>query len=435
MNAYELIKKKRDGSELNYEELESFLQAYLNGDIKDYQMSAMLMAMLLKGMSFEEVSNYTKILMKSGDIYDFADLDGPKVDKHSTGGVGDKPSIVLAPLLASVGVYVPMVSGRGLGHTGGTLDKLEAISGFNTQVSYEEFKNILYKVGCVMGGQTQNFVPLDKMLYALRDVTATVDDMNLICGSIMSKKLSEGIDALVLDVKTGSGAFMVAYEDSKALAKLCVTIGNNIGKKVRAIITDMNQPLGSYVGNSCEIFECIKLLRGDEVASDIYDLTMKLAQEMYLLSGKTTSKEEADKVLKEAITSGRALEKFGELIEAHGGNPKVIEDTNLLPDTENRYELKAQRSGYISEIKTNDIGFAGIYLGAGRKTLDTQIDHAVGFKINKKLGDKISAGDTILTIHYNNDSGLGAAINKLNESYIISDKHYEPGKLIKEIVD
>ncbi len=423
MNPYEIIKKKRDGNILSKEELNFLINGYSQGKIPDYQFSAFLMAVYFQGMNYEETTNLTLTMMHSGKIFDLSSIPGVKVDKHSTGGVGDKVSLILAPLIAACGVIVPMVSGRGLGHTGGTLDKLESIPGFRTNLSYKEFITNLKKIGLAMIGQTKELTPVDKKLYALRDVTATVDSIPLISASIMSKKLAEGIDGLVLDVKTGSGAFMAKFVDAKKLAKTMIAIGKRMNKKVTTFITDMNQPLGKTVGNTLEVIESIEVLKGNG-EKDLIELTCTLGEEMLLMSKKAKNNIEARKLLQRAIAKGKALEKFRELIKNQGGNEKVIDNLRLLPKAKFQVEVKSVKSGYIAKIDTQRIGMIGVELGIGRKKIEDNIDPAVGFIINKKIGDKVKIGDSLIVIMTNNKS----TANKISQE-LVSCYHFSQHKI------
>ena len=410
----ELIRKKRDGQELTRPELEAIVAGYTRGDFPDYQVSAFLMASLIRGLSREETAVLTEAMLASGQTLNFSDLPAVKVDKHSTGGVGDKTSLLLSPIVAAGGLYVPMISGRGLGHTGGTLDKLEAIPGFSVNVSLDQFRNILRKVGCAMIGQTAEIAPADKKLYALRDVTGTVESPFLICASIMSKKLAEGIDALVLDVKTGSGAFMKDPRDAEFLAELMVETGQRMGKKVVALLTDMDQPLGRYIGNALEVEECIQLLRGEVNGNrDLVELTHELAGWMFYLGGKTPSVTDGKRLSEELLANGKAMAKFRELIEAQGGNPNVCSDTSLLPKARYAVDIPAGREGFVHSIDCEQMGYASLVLGGGRLQKEDSVDPSVGIVLHKKVGNSVRREDPICTIHYNDEKKFNEARNMI----------------------
>ena len=377
------------------------------------------MAVVLRGMSRSETSALTNAMLHSGEVLDLSELPMPKVDKHSTGGVGDKTSLVLAPLVAAAGLAVPMISGRGLGHTGGTLDKLESILGFNVNLSTAEFRRVLKQCGCCMIGQTAEIAPADRKLYALRDVTATVESPYLICASIMSKKLAEGIDALVLDVKTGSGAFMKAEEDAAFLAELMVETGERMGKKVAALITDMNQPLGNNVGNSLEVVECIDVLRGGG-PDDLRELCLELAGWMLHLGGSADSVESGKARSQQLIQSGAALEKFREMVKLQGGDVRSIDNSSLLPKAKSTKDVAASETGFISEIDCRAVGIASVILGGGRAKKEDSVDSAVGIVIHKKLADKVKAGDPLCTIHYNSETQADQAAALLQKSFAVA---------------
>jgi pyrimidine-nucleoside phosphorylase len=418
----ELIRKKRDGHELTREEIDAIVAGYTRGDFPDYQVSAFLMASLIRGLSRRETAYLTEAMLGSGQTLNFNELPAVKVDKHSTGGVGDKTSLLLSPIVAAGGLYVPMISGRGLGHTGGTLDKLEAIPGFNVNLSLQQFRSILGKVGCAMIGQTAEIAPADKKLYSLRDVTGTVESPFLICASIMSKKLAEGIDALVLDVKTGSGAFMKNPRDAEFLAELMVETGQRMGKKVVALLTDMDQPLGRYIGNALEVEECIQLLHGEVNGNrDLVELTHELAAWMFYLGGKTATIEAGKRLSEEILASGRAMKKFRELVEAQGGNPAVCDDTSLLPKSKFAVDVPAGHEGYIHSIQCEQMGYASLVLGGGRHRKEDSVDPAVGIVLHKKVGNSVRRNDPICTIHYNDEKTFNEARNMiLLKAYQIS---------------
>jgi len=394
MRAYDIIRKKRDGQNLSKDELTAFLGNYLKGEVPDYQMSAFLMAVFLKGMLREEMVNMTEIMLSSGTQMDLSDIPAPKIDKHSTGGVGDKVSLALVPLVASAGVVVPMMSGRGLGHTGGTLDKLESIPGFRTTLSVKEFKEILSKIGCAMIGQSEEIAPLDRRLYALRDVTATVESIPLIASSIMSKKLSEGIDGLVLDVKVGRGAFMKELESARRLAKTMVEIGNSFGVKTAALLTDMNEPFGMAIGNSLEVREAIDALKG-KAPEDLMEVTLYLGALMLKLAGIEEDLEAGKKRLLRLIEDGSALERFIKMIELQGGNPKIVERPTLLPYSCLSIDITSEESGYIQSMDAEAVGTASMILGAGREKMDSIIDPAAGIILKKKVGDFVERGELL----------------------------------------
>ena len=420
MQVFELIRNKRDGHILSAEEIDFFIQGYASGDIPDYQAAAMAMAIFFKGLNDEELMTWTQAMIHSGDVMDLGDIEGYKVDKHSTGGVGDKPSLILAPIVAAAGLWVPMISGRGLGHTGGTLDKLESILGFQVQLSSERFREVLRGCGMVLAGQTEDLVPADRKLYALRDVTATVASIPLIASSIMSKKLAEGIDGLVLDVKFGRGAFMQDVESARALAKTLVSIGSRMGKQVVALLTDMNQPLGTHVGNSLEVIEACEILQG-RVDNDVAQLSFRLAAEMLLLGGLTEDLDGAMLLVDELIQSGAAFRKFQEVVTAQGGDPRTLEDYGRFPQAKGVAVLSAPDDGWVHGIACQAIGRLGIRLGAGRTKVSDPVDPAVGFILHRKIGDEVKAGDRLVTVYYN-DADLSDEIRQpLIDCFEISD--------------
>jgi pyrimidine-nucleoside phosphorylase len=419
MHVTDLIRRKRDGVELKPEEIEFLVDGYTRDQIPDYQISAWLMAVLLRGMNQAELAALTGAMLNSGQVLDFSDLPAATVDKHSTGGVGDKTSLVLAPVVAAGGLFVPMISGRGLGHTGGTLDKLESIPGFNVNLSTAEFRRVLQACGAAMIGQTAEIAPADKKIYALRDVTGTVESPYLICASIMSKKLAEGIDALVLDVKTGSGAFMKSEQDAAFLAGLMVETGQRMGKRMTALITDMNQPLGRAVGNSLEVIECIEVLNG-RGPDDLRELCLVLSAWMFLLGRRVASLEEGKKLAQELIINGKAREKFREMIRLHGGEPRVLDDPGLLPKTKQQAVAASPSAGYVTAIMCEQIGTACVLLGGGREKKEDSVDPAVGIMVHKKLGDQVAAGEPLCTIHYNSTERLERARPLVLGAYTIS---------------
>lgn len=406
--AIDVIRKKRDGVELSRGEIESLVSAYTSGETPDYQVSAWLMAVVLKGMTRPETAALTDAMLHSGDVLDLSSLPARKVDKHSTGGVGDKTSLVLAPLAAAAGIAVPMISGRGLGHTGGTLDKLEAIPGFNVNLSVAEFRRVLEICGCAMIGQTAEIAPADRKLYALRDVTGTVESPYLICASIMSKKLAEGIDALVLDVKTGSGAFMKSEKDAAFLAELMVETGERMGKKVVALITDMDQPLGNMIGNALEVVEVAESLRGGG-PEDLRELCLELAGWMLHLGGVSRTVAEGKQQSAQLISSGKALEKFRQMVELQGGDARVVDDPKRLPQARHSLDVLSGKAGYLASMQCEQIGTACVILGGGRERKEDSVDPAVGIVLHKKVGDRVAAGEPIATIHYNAETQAAQA--------------------------
>jgi pyrimidine-nucleoside phosphorylase len=433
MRAVDLIRKKRDSGEHSREEIDFLISGYTRGEIPDYQMSAWLMAAWLRGLSGAEIASLTEAMLHSGEVISFPELPGKKVDKHSTGGVGDKTSLILAPIVAAGGVNVPMISGRGLGHTGGTLDKLEAIPGFNTALSLAEFRDVLGECGMALIGQTAEIAPADKKIYALRDVTSTVENIGLICASIMSKKMAEGIDALVLDVKTGSGAFMQKEEDSVRLAELMVETARRMGKKAVALITDMNQPLGRFAGHSNEVIESIEVLRG-RGAADLRELSLELSAWMFYLGDRTKSVEEGRALAEKLIASGEALGKFKQGIVLQGGNAQVVDNYALLPQAKNRKEIKSRSNGYLSATNCMQFGIALAMLGGGREKKEDTIDPGVGLEFHKRIGDRITAGETLVTVHYNSDAKLADAIGLIENSFVFTDQPTPAKKLVRRLV-
>ncbi|MEK4981245.1 pyrimidine-nucleoside phosphorylase [Bacillus sp. FSL K6-6540] len=431
MRMVDLIAKKRDGKELTTEEINFFIDGYTKGDIPDYQVSAMNMAIYFQDMSDRERADLTMAMVNSGETIDLSAIEGIKVDKHSTGGVGDTTTLVLAPLVAALDIPVAKMSGRGLGHTGGTIDKLESIEGFHVEISKDEFVNLVNQHKIAVIGQTGNLTPADKKLYALRDVTATVNSIPLIASSIMSKKIAAGSDAIVLDVKTGAGAFMKTVEDAKELAHAMVSIGNNVGRKTMAVISDMSQPLGAAIGNSLEVQEAIDALRG-EGPKDLEELCLALGRQMVYLAQKADSLEDAEEKLREVIRNGKALEKFKEFIQNQGGDPSVVDHPDRLPKAQYLIELPAQQDGVVSELVADEIGTAAMLLGAGRVTKESEIDLAVGLMLNKKVGDTVKKGDSLVTIHANREN-VDDVKQKLYESIRIAD-HADAPVLIYDIV-
>jgi len=420
MRAVDIIGKKRDGGVLTRDEISSFVAGVTSGAWPEYQASALLMAIVLRGMTPDETTWLTEAMVTSGIRVDLSAIPGVKVDKHSTGGVGDKTSLILAPVVAACGLPVPMMSGRGLGHTGGTLDKLESIPGFCVRLSLEEMMRALEKVGCAMIGQTDRIAPADKKLYALRDVTATVESIPLISASIMSKKIAEGIDALVLDVKTGSGAFMKSEADSRRLAESLVSIGNASGVRTEAIITDMDAPLGRAVGNALEVIECIEAMRGGG-PSDLMHVTMALTESLLVLGKVATTRGAARHMAQRAIDSGAALERFRQIIEVQGGDPSVVDDLSRLPHVDQRFIVKADRSGYVVRMDAGLVGRASVALGAGRDRVDDPVDPAVGILVNAKPGASVRAGDALLEVIYRDEERLRRATELLTQAIAIAD--------------
>ena len=433
MRAVDIILRKREGAELSAEEIGFFIRGYEGGQIPDYQASALAMAVFFRGMTPGETVALTEAMMRTGEVLDLSDLPGPKVDKHSTGGVGDKTSLVLGPLAAACGLRVPMISGRGLGHTGGTLDKLESIPGFRVSLGLAEFRDVLRKCGIGLIGQTPEIAPADKKLYALRDVTGTVESLPLIAASIMSKKMAEGIEALVLDVKTGDGAFMQKFEDSRALAESMVSIGRGMGKKIVALITDMDQPLGRAAGNALETAECIDTLKGRGPA-DLEALSLELTAWMLALGGAAKDLDAARGAARDALASGRGLAKFREVIALQGGDPEVCDDPGRLPQATERIELPAGSDGYVGRIGCRAVGHAIMLLGAGRETVDSRIDHAVGVVLHKKLGDRVAKGEPLLSVHANDRRRLDEATALLQESIRITREAPRVPPLIREVL-
>ena len=433
MRMYDLIMKKRDGGELSKDEIEYFIEGYTHGNIPDYQASALAMAIYFRGMNDEETANLTLAMANSGDVLNLDRIDGIKVDKHSTGGVGDKTSLVLGPMVASLGVPVAKMSGRGLGHTGGTIDKLESFPGFVTGISEEDFFNNVNKIKIAIAGQTGNLAPADKKLYALRDVTATVENISLIASSIMSKKIASGADVIVLDVKTGSGAFMKTPEKALELAKEMVTIGNNVGRKTMAVVSNMDEPLGYAVGNALEVIEAINTLDG-KGPEDLYNLCLELGSHMVVGAGITDSIEKAKEMLKEAVVNKSALNKLAELVEAQGGDCNAVFDTSLLPQASIIEEYTAKESGYVSSIVCDRVGLAAMVLGGGRETKESTIDLAVGIVLHKKVGDYVKEGESIATFYANDASKMADAKKRFEGTYSFSSEKVKKQPLIQYIV-
>lgn len=419
LRVVDLIRRKRDAQELSRGEIEALVYGYTHGEIPDYQAAAWLMAAVLRGLTRAETAALTDAMLRSGEVLDLSEFSARKVDKHSTGGVGDKTSLVLAPLVAAGGLLVPMISGRGLGHTGGTLDKLESIPGFAVNLSVSEFRRVLRGCGCCMIGQTAEIAPADRKLYALRDVTGTVESPYLICASIMSKKLAEGIDALVLDVKTGSGAFMKKEEDAVFLAQLMVETGERMGKRMVALITDMDQPLGLKIGNSLEVAEVLEILQGEGPA-DLRQLCLELAGWMFHVGDAAPSLVEGRQTAQQMIDSGRALAKFREMVQLQGGDLSAIDDPGRLPRAKHTIEVVSPENGYVTAIACEAVGTACVILGGGREKKEDSVDPSVGIALHKKVGDPVSAKEPLATVHYNSESRAARAKRLIQESYHIS---------------
>lgn len=433
MRMYDLIMKKRNGGKLTKEEIDFMIKGYTEGTIPDYQMSAMMMAVYFVGMNEEETLYLTMAMAHSGEILDLSEIEGVKVDKHSTGGVGDKTSLALTPMVAACGVKIAKMSGRGLGHTGGTIDKLESFEGFSTEISTEQFIENVNKIGVAIMGQTAELAPADKLLYALRDVTATVDNMSLIASSIMSKKLAAGADAIVLDVKTGSGAFMKAEEDAFALAKEMLAIGKNAGKRMMAVISDMDQPLGNAVGNALEVKEAIATLKG-QGPEDFTELCMTLGSCMLMAGGVAENETEAREKLREVIENGKALQKLAEFVRAQGGNEKMVYDTDLLPKAAIIYPVKAPAEGYIRRIRCDEVGICSMILGGGRETKESSIDLSVGVLLQKKVGDYVKEGEVLALIHANDEEKRKACEERLLRAYETGMEKRQEGNVIRGLL-
>jgi pyrimidine-nucleoside phosphorylase len=413
---YELIKAKRDGRALTPDQIRALISGFTQGSIPDYQMAAMCMAIFFRGLSSQELEAWTRAMLDSGEVVDLSDIPGVKVDKHSTGGVGDKVSLCLAPLVAACGVVVPMISGRGLGHTGGTLDKLQSIPGFRVDLSVAEYRKLVREVGACLIGQTSSLVPADRKLYALRDTTATVESIPLIASSIMSKKLAEGIDALVLDVKVGAGAFMKTLEDARTLARTMIGIGGQMGRKLTALITDMEQPLGQTVGNALELIEAVAVLRS-QGPPDLTELTFALGTEMLLLAKRARSEQDARKQLEEAVESGAARTKLKEIVRGQGGDPAFVDNPSVLPSARSVWDLPSPASGFVQGIDAEAVGLAAMALGAGRERVDSQIDPAVGITLFRKRGDAVSLGQPLARIHYNQKERLEDVTSRILQAF------------------
>lgn len=433
MRMYDIIMKKRNGGELTGEEIRFFIEGYTAGKIPDYQVSALMMAIYFQKMTEKETYELTMAMANSGDNLDLSAIEGCKVDKHSTGGVGDKTSLALTPMVAACGIPVAKMSGRGLGHTGGTIDKLESFAGFNTSLTTEQFIHNVNETGIAIMGQTADLAPADKKLYALRDVTATVDNMSLIASSIMSKKLAAGADAIVLDVKTGSGAFMKAEEDAFALAREMVQIGKNAGRNTIAVVSDMDQPLGRAVGNALEVKEAIDTLKG-EGPDDFVELCLTLGSQMLLAGGRAGSGEEAREKLQQVIADGSALKKLAQFVEAQGGDANAVYNTELLPRASIMEPIPATEEGYIYQIACDEIGICSLILGGGRETKESEIDLSVGIVLEKKVGDYVKKGEALAYIHANDADKLAAARERFYAAYTIAKERPEQGAFIKGIL-
>ena len=433
MRMYDIIMKKRNGFPLSKEEIYYFVDGFTNGTIPDYQASALLMAIYFQHMNYEETLNLTMAMADSGEHLDLSGISGIKADKHSTGGVGDKTTLVLAPMVAAVGVKTAKMSGRGLGHTGGTIDKLESFPGFSTTLSQEQFVKNVNDIGLAVTGQTGNITPADKKIYALRDVTGTVDNISLIASSIMSKKLAAGADVIVLDVKTGNGAFMKNIEDATELAKTLVDIGNGAGKKTYAVISEMNEPLGYAIGNSLEVIEAIDTLKGNG-PRDLYNLCIELGSLMVAASDQNISLEQAKQILKKTIEDGSAYRKFKEFIESQGGNPSDVDNCHDLIKVNQVLDIKSFQSGYIAGIQTENIGNAVMMLGGGRQKKGDSIDHSVGVIIKKKVGEQVKEGESLATVYINNTDNLDTALDLIKSSFEFSEDIIKEPELIKGII-
>lgn len=433
MRAVDIIAKKRDGQELTPDEIGFIIRGYTDGDVADYQMSALLMAIYLRGMTTEETLALTRAMLHSGEIVDFSDLGRPRIDKHSTGGVGDKTSLVIAPVVAAAGVLVPMISGRALAHSGGTLDKLESIPGFRTDLTLAEFRATLEKVGAALIGQTDQIAPSDKKLYALRDVTATVACRPLMAASIMSKKIAEGASGLVLDVKTGSGAFLKREDDARELAQIMISIARGLKKDCLALITDMNQPLGRAVGNSLEVIEAFETLKG-RGPDDFSALCRELSAEMLVMGGAASGSDRGRELYDQLITSGAALEKMRDIIRAQGGEPRSVDNYEQLPNAAHDLHVLTPEAGYVQAIDTEAIGHASMLLGAGRSRLDTAIDLGVGLTVQARIGDKLEPGSPVATVHFNNAARAEEAAGEVRNAYTIGSERVAPPELIKAVL-
>ncbi len=433
MLTYDIIKKKRDKGQLSKQEIDFIISGYTKGEIPDYQVAALLMAIFLHSFNQQELQYWTQAMLNSGQVIDLNYMVGAKIDKHSTGGIGDKISLILAPLVACLGVKVPMISGRGLGHTGGTLDKLESIPGFRVDLDEKKYAQLVEDIGLCLIGQTANIVPADKKLYALRDVIATVDSIPLISSSIMSKKLAEGIDGLVLDVKVGSGAFMKDMATARELAHTMVGIGQRMGKKVSALLTDMNQPLGRMVGNALEVIESIEVLTGSGPA-DTLELTLQLGSLMLSMAEIESDQEKSREIMLEAIKDGRAIDKFKQMVEAQGGDKGVVDNYDLLPKFNRKVAIKSRNPGFVEAIDTEKMGMAAILLGAGRQKVEDQVDPSVGFEVLAKIGNRVEKEEPLLIAYVNDENRLQEVEEMIIDAYQITSQPVQPPKLIKEVI-
>ncbi len=433
MNVVEIIRKKRDGHENSAAEIRFLIRGVVDDSIPRYQVSAWLMAAFLQGLGPAEQRALTEALIHTGETVDLSHLNGFKVDKHSTGGVGDKTSPILASIVAAAGAYVPMISGRGLGHTGGTLDKLESIPGFRVDLSLEAFRRVTERVGFCLSGQTSQFTPGDRILYSLRDVTATVESIPLIVSSIISKKVAEGIDGLVLDVKTGRGAFMKTTQEAEGLAQALVEVGTRLGKKTVALITDMSQPLGRMVGNSLEMIECFETLKG-QGPQDLTSLSLELAAHMLHMAGRADRLDSAHRLARRQIGNGKALQKLAELIDSQGGDADVLFNYRLLGESGGIFEYTAPRSGFIRAAQADRIGEAAMLLGAGRRTADDTVNPAVGIELLKKVGDPVQAGDAVARIHHDSEASKDQALGKLEKAFEIAGDRADPPPLVRKVI-
>lgn len=433
MRMYDIIQRKRDNKELSGEEIQFFVEEYTAGNIPDYQAAALAMAIFFNGMTPEETAALTLAMAHSGDVMDLTPIKGVKVDKHSTGGVGDKTSLVLGPMVAALGVPVAKMSGRGLGHTGGTIDKLESFPGFQTGIPEQEFFDNVNRIGIAIAGQTGNLAPADKKLYALRDVTATVESIPLIASSIMSKKIAAGADVIVLDVKVGSGAFMKDEESAVKLADTMVRIGDNVGKKTMAVVSDMDEPLGYAVGNALEVKEAIDTLAGNG-PQDLYELCLELGSHMVAGAGKAQNCAEAKEMLAGTIKDGSALRKLAELVEAQGGNPEAVYDTELLPKASIEYEYRADTEGYVSRIVCDIVGTSAMVLGGGRENKESAIDLSVGIVLEAKKGAYVHKGDVLARFYANDENKLSDAVKRFEDAYVIEDTKPAGSRLIKKVI-
>ncbi|GAA0124746.1 MULTISPECIES: pyrimidine-nucleoside phosphorylase [Clostridium] len=433
MRMYDLILKKKNGEELSTEEINFIIENYTNGTIPDYQMSALLMAIYFQKMNDRETADLTMAMVNSGDVIDLRKIEGIKVDKHSTGGVGDTTTLILTPMVAALGVPVAKMSGRGLGHTGGTVDKLETFENFSVAMSEEKFIDNVNRLKIAVSGQTAQLVPADKKIYALRDVTATVDNVSLIASSIMSKKIASGADAIVLDVKVGDGAFMKTVDDARILGREMVSIGKNVNRNTIAVLSDMDQPLGLAIGNALEVEEAIETLKGNG-PKDLEELCLTLGSEMIILAEKAKDRDEARKMLKEVIENGKALEKLKEFVASQGGDTSVIDDTSKLPKAKYVVEVLSEEDGVVEKIHSDKMGIVAMELGAGRATKESEIDLAVGIVLNKKRGEKVSKGDVLAYIHSNDENNIEKAKKGILDNYVISENYTDNIPLVHDII-